>query len=254
MADAVSPELEAKLNVNATVPMEQSVPVSSKRARAMATINAAILQSQQAPEEQKPITKDTPALDALTGLTPEELRVAKAAELAQEQDKVRGRELLTQKQNAILDAQKKLLGEEEAARLRKEQEQEAAKSQFVKSGEAAIKSARGIVHGADVRLGSLPQPGSIVFPLVLLLLLFFILIQVGGYSRIQWLWLVLSGQAQVGTALMTVTPEGPPENNPSPFNPGGNLTGGAGGSDLFSNLQVRPFLPPNGMYPVNGVY
>lgn len=241
MADAVSPELEAKLNANATEPM---VETSAKRQRAMATINAAILKAQQPPEE-KPKQANA-AGDALQKLTPDEARFLKE-QRAQEVH-------LTKKQEDILAAQKRLLGEQEAAQLRKEQEQEAAKSQFVKSGERAIKKSQEIVHGADVRIGNLPQPGSIVFPLVVLLLLFFILIQVGGYSRIQWLWLVLSGQAQIGTALMTVPTEGAPEGNPSPFNPGGNLTGGAGGSDLFSNLQVRPFLPPNGMYPVNGVY
>ena len=242
MADVISPELAAKLNANATEPM---VETSARRQRAMATINAAILKSQQPPEE-KPKQANA-AGDALQKLTPDEARFL---------DEQRKQEIhLTKKQEDILAAQKRLLGEEEAKRLRKEQEQEAAKSQFVKSGEAAIKKSQEIVHGADVRIGSLPQPGSIVFPLVVLLLLFFILIQVGGYSRIQWLWLVLSGQAQVGTALMTVTPEGPPENNPSPFSPGGTLSGGLGGeTDLLSNLQVRPFLPPNGMYPVNGVY
>ena len=205
----------------------------------MATIQAHILASQQQQQEpEQSIAGPGATLDLPGTASPENIEPPR----------------LTHKQEDILAAQEKLLGSEEAERLRQEQEQEASKSRFVKTSERAIKKSGELVHGADVRIGALPQPGSIVFPLVVLLLLFFILIQVGGYSRIQWLWLVLSGQAQVGTALMTVPTEGAPEGNPSPFNPGGNLTGGAGGSDLLSNLQVRPFLPANGMYPVNGVY
>jgi hypothetical protein len=152
---------------------------------------------------------------------------------------------LTPEQEDILKAQEKLLGEEEAKRLREEQEQEAAKSQVVKSGEKAVKSAGKIIHGADVRIGNIPQPGSIAFPLTLLLLCFFILIQVNGFSRLGWLWMVITRNAAVSTTQTVPSLPTPP--------PGGGAVGSGGSSSGASNsivdtLIAMPSLPSNGVF------
>ena len=46
-------------------------------------------------------------------------------------------------------------------------------------------------------LEALPTPGSIAIPLILLLVFFFLLIPINGHTRFVWLWLVLSGNAEI---------------------------------------------------------
>ncbi len=251
MGDLVSNTLERKLNANATEPMhpttsKEPVPVSSKRARAMATINASIAAAQAPPPIEDNTNQAGKALDDLapppSAATKEQKEEAAAREAA--------RSRLTKEQEDILKAQEKLLGKEEADRLRREQEEHAAKSALVKNAELTVKNAKGIIHGADVGIGSLPQPGSIIFPLVVLLLFFFILIKVGAYSRLQWLWLVLTNNAQVGARQVAITTTETPETGRY------NTTTGQGGSNdvVASSAIFYPLLPANGMYSPNGSY
>lgn len=46
----------------------------------------------------------------------------------------------------------------------------------------------------------LPTPGSMAVPLILLLLFFFLLIPINGHTRIVWLWLTLTGNAEISPA------------------------------------------------------
>lgn len=231
-ADIVSPELEARLNANATEPRAAT---STRRKTALAKINAAILaanerQTAQVPESQKLTTPgSTLPLN--------------------EEKKAPPPPKLTKDQEAILKAQEKLLGKEEAARLRKEQEDQAAKSKFLKASESTLKNAGKIVHGADARIGSVPTPGSIAFPLILLLLFFFILIQVAGYSRLGWLWLVLTGNARMSSYSHTNTNAGVPVVAPEvPENQPATATTGGGASQSGALAVYYPILPANGVF------
>ena len=58
-------------------------------------------------------------------------------------------------------------------------------------------------------LENIPTPGSLVFPLIILLVFFFLLVPVNGHTRIVWLWLVLTGNAEVSGA--SPQPNAPPE-------------------------------------------
>jgi len=142
----------------------------------MATIDAAII-ADQAPVNIDGSNELAPALDAQQALHP----TPEPEPTSQKPDP---------KQAEIDKAQANLLGEEEARRIKAEEEAEANK--------------------ADMSIGNVPTPGSIAFPLILLLLLFFILIQIGGYSRLGWLWLVLTGNAAVGSTKNTA-----PDTNPT---------------------------------------
>lgn len=154
------------------------------RDAAMATIDAALLAAQQPKQdESNNQALPRPGPTDMPGVPPTEERKPAPP--------------LTKEQQEILEAQKKLLGEEEAKRLREEQEQLNARSALRKSAEATLKNSQKVIKQVDTRIGSIPQPGSILLPLVLLLLFFFILIQVGGYNRLTWLGLAILGRAQV---------------------------------------------------------
>lgn len=104
---------------------------------------------------------------------------------------------LSDEQEKILAAQEKLLGKEKADALRQEQLDKANQSKAFKAASSAVNNAQRIGKQADLSVGRIPTPGDITFPLILLAVCFFILIQVNGYSRLSWLWLTLTGNAQV---------------------------------------------------------
>lgn len=283
MADAglsqFSPTLQKKIKDSMTEPIAPTkVPVSEqrdtpgtnlsgnwskKRQAALAKINAAIL---AANEQEKPALnayQDTgllaPPPSLATPAQKEEAKAQIAAQAANDRYQEEQKSKLSKEQEAILKAQEKLLGEEEAKRLREEQEQQAARSQLVKGAERTLKNAQGIVHGADVRIGSVPQPGGIAVPLILLLLFFFILIQVNGSSRLGHLWRVITGAERLGNVDLTVTGPGPGSvdtgrptvNEPTESHPA--TTTGQGGEQSFS-VGLYPILPANGVFALNGMY
>lgn len=112
-------------------------------------------------------------------------------------------------------------------------------------------SGKGIFHTEVVeawagRVGAwierAPQPGSILFPLILVLILFFILIPVNGHTRLVWIWLTLTGNASFsGTSAPSVQPT---QNTSSPVSHGSSQpvaqTPGAATAnplgDFFSSL------------------
>lgn len=68
---------------------------------------------------------------------------------------------------------------------------------FEQSASRLINSMSRIARGTGARLGRIPTPGSLMLPLGLLLLFFFLLLPVNGHTRLSWLWLVLTGGAQI---------------------------------------------------------
>ena len=55
------------------------------------------------------------------------------------------------------------------------------------------------VGGVWDSIGRVATPGSIWLPIAVLLIFFFLLLPVNGYTRMQWLFLALTGQAQIQT-------------------------------------------------------
>ena len=109
----------------------------------------------------------------VTGLTPEKAEKQASKKLEQEQKEEEGR----------LKAAKE---EQEKA----QQEQQAAI-------EALPGMIREIWRNTQVSLGKIPTYGSILFPLSILLVFFFLLLPVNGHTRAMWMWLTLTGQADI---------------------------------------------------------
>ncbi len=206
------------------------------RSSSMAAIDAALAKS-KAPADLEQVD-DSAATTALADLA-----------LVEDEPKPEAKKL-SKDQEAILKQQEALLGKEEADKLRAEQLQEANKAAAIKAGQKALKNAGNVVHDADVKIGAIATPGSILTPLVLLLLFFFVLVQIGGYTRIQWFWQVITGASRVGTTAATpaVTSVG---------GPGGTVTVGQGGEQPFSpgvesawfaSDGTTSFTNPNGVY------
>ncbi len=108
------------------------------------------------------------------------------------------RRRLSEEQEALLKAQAELEGEEAAEQRRQELEEEQRKSAIVKGVQAAARDIKSSVHAADMRIGSIPTPGTIWLPLLVLLILGFVLLKYNGFSKLQWLWMVLTNNAYVG--------------------------------------------------------
>ncbi len=206
------------------------------RSSSMAAIDAALAKS-KAPADLEQVD-DSAATTALADLA-----------LVEDEPKPEAKKL-SKDQEAILKQQEALLGKEAADKLRAEQLQEANKAKAIKAGQKALKNAGNVVHGADVKIGAIATPGSILTPLVLLLLFFFVLVQINGYTRIQWFWQVITGASRVGTTAATpaVTSVG---------GPGGTVTVGQGGEQPFSpgvesawfaSDGTTSFTNPNGVY------
>lgn len=124
-------------------------------------------------------------------------------------------------------AEEKRIAEIEAARNAQQQKVQGLAS-------STLRQAGNIWQNTKVRIGDIPTPGSIMLPLAILLLGFFILIPVNGHSRFVWLWLALSGNAKIG---LTSSPDSPGasaagETQIGPTNPD-NVVELPGGSNLL---------------------
>lgn len=67
----------------------------------------------------------------------------------------------------------------------------------INAAQRAYDAAANVTSGAGAKLEALPQPGSIALPLTILLTFFFLLLPVNGHTRAVWLWLALTGNADV---------------------------------------------------------
>lgn len=179
----------------------------TRRIDSMATIDLALAGQLNAPA---PAPEDTTQLDVVPG-------VAAPAPLTEKPklsaDEKRAFDATRQTE---LDRQKLL----EQAMTAEKQERDA----FDASAHATVSAAQRIVKGTGVRLGSIPTPGGITLPLVILLVFFFLLLPVNGHTRLTWLWLVLSGNAMISGGSLG-TPGGAPA---APASRGDTVGGVAG--------------------------
>lgn len=160
------------------------------RQAAMSSINAALLQpTTAAPSASNSSGSGAPSaphaapgIQAPTPLTADEKRGFDAARITRLDDEKQADKLTQQQQAAV---------QQELA------QQQAEQDLFDKTASSAVNGAKKIVRGAGVKLERIPTPGSIMLPLVILLVFFFLLIPVNGHTRLQWLWLVVTGNADI---------------------------------------------------------
>ena len=197
--------------------MARSQARIQKRQQNMAVINAAILNAGR----PQPTGTGIPPTNPLTPnvgpqpMTPKQQEafhlLYQGGDIVQQHVKK-----MTPRQRAIYDAQVDLLGQEDADKLyyddavkqlqdeQKSVAQKAARDTW-QATKQVVQSGKKIVHGADLSIGRLPTPGSLGFPLLLLILFFFILIQTNGNSRLGWLFLAVTNNAYAGDAAQGAT-------------------------------------------------
>jgi hypothetical protein len=162
---------------------------------------------------------------------------------------------------------------DEAMQQREDQRRQAEEaSAFTRSAAATVAAANRMVKGTNIRIEKLPMVGSLALPLIILIVLYFMLVQTNGHTRLMWLWLTIIGRAQIepgsgnvsgasgdfgnvpnapaGTA--TDTGGGGAVIQPSPtqlpvsiVQPAGQPLGGGGGIPISAGLPAQWWLPPN---------
>jgi Fe2+ transport system protein B len=122
------------------------------------------------------------------------------------------------KEKAKSDAVKqKLQAEIEAAKARKEAEEKARREQsetaktigtvaavgsqvgssFSQAASNTVDRVQQTVDNVAGTLETISTPGSIFLPIAILLIFFFLILPVNGFTRAQWLWMSLIGDAQI---------------------------------------------------------
>ena len=195
--------------------MEQTKNLSS--ADATAIIDQALLDAQNGG------TPATPDVDPLLLTSPAEPPDEDEPETSEDDQKIE-------------KAKDDLLGKEAADALRKEEaERQAREATLIGAAQRLIDKSKAASGRASERIATFPTPGSIMLPLVLLALFFFILITFNGRTRLHWIWLVLTNNAHV--------------------TPGASNTAGSGPSAIparspdIPTIDVPAFKPnSNGMY------
>ena len=109
---------------------------------------------------------------------------------------------------------------EVAGRVAERKREEAAISATDRFAQKAFNLGNGVFHGSKGWLEARPTPGGIGVPLAILLFFFFLLLPVNGHTRLMWLWLTLTGNAELGGPLPapTLTPQAPPTTATTPNN------------------------------------
>ncbi len=95
------------------------------------------------------------------------------------------------------------LAQLEAARIREEENaRERRIAQGIETVQDSLATSREGFRAGAARvgqaIGSVPIPGDLIVPLSVLLIFFFALVQIGGHTRLAWLWLTLTGNASIG--------------------------------------------------------
>lgn len=159
-------------------------------ADATAIIDGALLGASQG----KPLSESVPPAEnpVMPGPLPTDEPAVEEKDLTPEQKKAQA------DQKKIDKAQADMLGKEEADRLKEEEQKRIEREKtLIGLADKALQASKGAASGAGIRIANMPTPGDITFPLILLVLFFFILITYAGHTRIQWLWLTLTGNAYV---------------------------------------------------------
>ncbi len=125
------------------------------------------------------------------------------------------------KRQALRDAQTDL--ERQANQITAEQEEQ--ENAFNRTANRTANAAGKIWRGTGLTLESIPTPGSLAFPLIVLFVFFVLLLPVNGHTRLMWLWLTLTGNASVlGDSGASVTTGGSAVTPPSETLPGTGTT------------------------------
>ena len=108
---------------------------------------------------------------------------------------------LTADEKRAVDAARDDRRDREQQRLQAEKLEQQQEQQEQSRLEQALAQIRGNIgkvwDGTKGKLESLPTPGSLLFPLIILLVFFLLLIPVNGHTRLVWIWLVLTGNAEI---------------------------------------------------------
>jgi hypothetical protein len=225
----------------------------ANRAGAMATIDTALTQAHAGPNQGKVHTG--PATETGPLAPPPELSPGSSNPYAEK--KLTPEEKRAEAEaKRIREHQEALLGKEQAQASEEAREkEEARKKSLLGLGDKVLEEAGKGKEAAQVKIASVPTPGDIWFPLILLLLFFFILILYNGHTRLQWLWLVLTGNAGVGQNPGGSSSGNFGTNGNGSVPPGGSSSGNFGGSGEISTTQSGDTghaslgsVSPSGMY------
>ena len=74
------------------------------------------------------------------------------------------------------------------------------KDVFQQNANATVDAVQRIARNTGVTIEKIPSPGSVMLPLLVLLIFVFLLLPVNGHTRLVWLWLVVTGNASTGGA------------------------------------------------------
>ena len=127
---------------------------------------------------------------------------------------------LTADEKRAIDAQRQAESDLQRQAERIQAQQQAQEDALVRSANATINALGGTWRGAALTLEGIPTPGSLFLPLMVLLIFFLLLLPVNGHTRLVWLWLTLTGNAQIqqsaggggdtsGTSTTTATTSAP---------------------------------------------
>jgi hypothetical protein len=141
-----------------------------------------------------------------------------------------------------LDAESKqndIIARQEQDLQRQQEEERAREDLFTKTASDTTTAIGNIVKGTGVQIERLPQPGSLVTPLVILLVFFFLLLPVNGHTRFVWIWLTLTGNAEIGDNNSNVSGSSGNFATTPPASSGGQIAG----SGNFAPPGITPLFP-----------
>lgn len=124
--------------------------------------------------------------------------------------------------------EKDRLAGERAAQQYQAKRQSLIKQQAQKAGKATSQALGSVRNGLD----GLSMPGGMAAPLFILVVLLLVLVKNNGKTRLQWLWLVLTGNAALPNVVEGSGDFGPGSGNGGGSNGGSNGGGSGGGFSL----------------------
>lgn len=93
-------------------------------------------------------------------------------------------------------------------------------------------------------LGSIPTPGDVWVPFWILIFMFMVMIPVGGHTRLNWLWMVIIGHAELSSEYQL-------QQNPSSVLPGLGLLS-TNGTSIFTTTTTTGAAIGTGQSPTSG--
>lgn len=203
--------------------------MSSKRNAAMAAMQASI-DTHAAGQDPLVINEDI-ELDEAAGVQSQKEQV-QAQTQAEDKTEADIERMEAAKDKASSEAVKEKMDEEidrgKKKKKKKEEEPPPPVSILTPIGKVNDQAWKTIDRVRDVAsegwhtLGRVSTPGTIFLPVAILLIFFFLLLPINGYTRAQWLWLALTGDAHISpSGGQTVSPPVTPATPVTPPIPGG---------------------------------